>query len=65
MMKIDELKKEADALGYKLVKKPCYDCTCVMEYPRVEKCKNYEPIELETKRINSHLTHCRRKNNDT
>lgn len=71
MNKIDRLKSEADKLGYRLQKKPDYQCSCYLPYPNeYHKHKNgtwkcidkYEPIEHKTQRYGS-LTHCRKKVN--
>lgn len=70
-MTYEELKAEADKMGYKLQKRPLFDCSCYVEYPNeAHKMKNgrwrcvdkYEPVEV-TNVINKHsgMTHCRRK----
>ena len=41
-MTLEELKAEADKLGYRLTKKPDYTCSCVAEYPRTPKCLSHE-----------------------
>ena len=65
---IEELKAEADKLGYKLVKKPDYDCSCYSTYPN-ERCKNngtwrcidkYRPIEKKRRSEYSPVTYCER-----
>lgn len=62
-----ELKIEAEKLGYKIIRKPCYQCSCYAEYPnKAHKFKNgnwkcvdkFKPIKH--KRINnfSPVTKC-------
>ena len=45
-MTIEELKTEADKMGYYLAKKPYWDCECWSVYPNnSKKCKSYEFLE--------------------
>ena len=70
-MTYEELKQVADEMGYKLIKKPDYDCSCYCEYPNpLCKFKNgrwkcvdkYEPVEgYKPKYDGSTVTHCRLK----
>lgn len=55
--------------GYKLVKRPDFDCSCIADYPNVchrrenghWKCvDDYEYVGISKKG----MTHCRRKKND-
>lgn len=66
---IEELKAEADKLGYRIVKKPDYDCSCYSTYPN-ESCKfkngkwacidKYRPIEKKRRSEYSPVTYCER-----
>ena len=70
-MTLEELRSEAKKHGYKLAKKPDYQCSCYMPYPNENhRCKNgkwkcvdkYEQVEdYEPKSIYSVKTRCRRK----
>lgn len=66
-MTFEELKTEADKMGYKLIKKPDWDCACYMPYPN----KNHERYDGTWKCIDCFefmgtsrqgMTHCRRTN---
>lgn len=74
-MTINELRAEAEKLGYRLQKIPDYDCSCYIEYPnpnhmrkngtwicidRYENIKDYEP-----RTIYSPITHCKKKDGDS
>lgn len=65
-----ELKIEAKKLGYTVVKKPCYQCSCYMPYPNeYHKNKNgtwkcvdrFRPIKFERKYLYTPTTKCVRK----
>ena len=66
-MTIEQLRTEAEKLGYVLRKAPDYDCSCYAEYPnrgpdgKRTKCDNYVPTEWEQPNYHSCVTHCRRK----
>lgn len=69
-MNDEELKAAAKKLGYVLVKKPCYQCSCYLPYPNEShkqkngrwKCVDrYEPIEFDRKSLYSPITKCVRK----
>ena len=69
-MTFEELKSEADKMGYKLVKKPDWDCACAVPYPNDcykrnnghWKCVDcFEYIGLSCQG----MTHCRRIKNDS
>lgn len=64
-MTFEELKSQADKMGYKLIKKPDWDCSCVLPYPN----KNHELKNGKWKCIDCFdfigtsrqgMTHCRR-----
>lgn len=56
---IEALRVLADSAGYKLVKKPDYDCYCYGCYPRKDSCANFEPLpRTEHQRASQH---CKRK----
>ena len=72
-MTFEELKKQADALGYNLTKKPCYQCSCYEKYPNERykhkngnwKCTDkYKPIDYKSKSAYGPITHCVVKVND-
>ena len=71
-MTIDELRREALKLGYKLYKIPPFDCSCYMPYPNERKnyanrwvCKDrYEPIDYPQRSKYDPCTHCRKKVED-
>lgn len=63
----EELKAEAKRLGYTVVKKPCYQCSCYMPYPNelhknskgTWKCVDkYRPIKCERKWWHQPMTKC-------
>lgn len=56
---MEALKKQADALGYKLVKKSDYSCMCCGEYPRTERCAKTH--EFVRKSRTGNYTYCRKK----
>lgn len=67
-----ELRAEAKKLGYVLVKKPCYQCTCYVPYPNKShrykngrwKCVDeYRPIKFEHKG-HQPLTRCQKINRE-
>lgn len=66
----EQLKDEAKKLGYTVVKKPCYQCSCYMPYPNINhkhkngkwKCVDkYRPMKFMRKRGNTPQTKCVRK----
>ena len=76
-MTIDELKREADKNGYRMYRKPDYQCSCYLPYPNERhKMKNgrwkcvdrYEPVEHKWRykpTINYPITFCKRKDKVT
>lgn len=65
----EELRAEAERQGFRLQRKPRWDCSCYMPYPnKGHKNKNgswkcvdrYEPITMEQKSWHSPCTHCRK-----
>lgn len=65
----EELKAEAKKLGYVLIKKPEYQCSCYCQYPnKNHKHKNghwkcidkYRPISMERKYDTRPVTYCKR-----
>ncbi len=68
-MTAEELKAEADKLGYTIAKKPCYQCSCYSHYPNAcHKNKNgtwkcvdkYRPIKFKSKSKYAPITRCQR-----
>lgn len=65
----EELKEEANKLGYSIIKKPNYQCSCYCPYPNINhkrangwKCVDrYEQMEWERKHTHQPKTKCRRK----
>lgn len=56
---IEALRVIAESAGYKLVKKPDYDCYCYHKYGTKPKCANYVPLpRTEHQRASQH---CKRK----
>ena len=59
---LDVLKRQAAALGYKLVKKPDATCYCCSEYPRTQTCaKTHIPV----RKTKSGWTYCKRRDKVT
>lgn len=63
----EELKAEADKLGYRVVKEPTYQCSCYMPYPNEchkhtngkWKCVDkYRPIKFKRKGLYGPMTRC-------
>lgn len=66
-MTIEELRKQAEHMGYVLAKKPCYQCSCYSEYPNEShKFKNgkwkcvdkYKPMKWKRKYNQQPITKC-------
>ena len=69
-MTLEELKAEANKLGYTVVKKTCQTCSCYMPYPNENhkhkngrwKCVDkYRPIKRKKNSNYSPITKCIRK----
>ena len=68
-MDIEELKKIADSMGYRLQKKPSYDCSCWIEYPNIFhrrkngkwKCVDLYECVSEEQPCKEKKTYCRMK----
>ena len=65
-----ELREKAKEMGFTLVKKPCYDCTCYVTYPNINhrnrngkwKCVDkYVPVKFEKKYGYQPVTRCMKK----
>lgn len=65
-MTIDEIKRQAETLGYNVTKKPCFQCSCYEDYPNERKkhksgwkcIDKYRPIEYKCRSRYSPKTHC-------
>lgn len=69
----EELKAEAKKLGYVVMKKPCYQCTCYKPYPNEShkrkngkwKCvDNFRPVKFNDKWLSRPTTYCARINGE-
>jgi hypothetical protein len=58
-MTLQELKKAADELGYRVVKKNDYTCACCGEYPLNDKCERTHEFVRKSK--SGHFTYCKKR----
>lgn len=56
---LETIKKQAEKLGYRVVKAPEYTCMCVSDYPRTPLCEKTH--EFVRKSRTGNYTYCKRR----